>query len=66
MATYKRKHWIGGLLTVSEGYQFMIIMARECGSTQASKYGAGEGAESSHLTHKHKAEKDTDWAFETS
>jgi hypothetical protein len=44
----------------------MIIMARECGSTQASKYGAGEGAESSHLTHKHKAEKDTDWAFETS
>lgn len=45
---YKRKHFIGGLLTVLKAY-FIIFIT---GSKTADRYGVGEVAESFILSHK--------------
>lgn len=57
--TYKRKPLTGGLLTLSVGESMTSSVGLR---TEADRHGVGVIAESSHLTHKHVAERVRDWA----
>ena len=62
-ATYKRKHLIGSLLTVSEG-ESMTIMAGSMG--EGRRHGAGAVAKHLHLIHIRGRERmGAAWTFKT-
>jgi hypothetical protein len=62
IATLKRRHLIGGLVTVSEAWSLII----KAGSIAADRNGAGEVVESYILIYNQRKNLGLVWAFKTS